>query len=214
MRIEKQIRINDEPWGGVDTGKRSATLVYKGPKYVYLEYDAVTDKVQQLTHISESEPDMEGALEKLTPIEGRSIIEIDAVENIIAASYFWDIYELTVEDYVEQLENGETYTYTYSSPNGKLSEIFDFNKMTWDLENNDYDEYKFMVAPVTDAEMLVSVDMILEKVQDSLENNTSLSSTDREAIEVFEVALNKFKTDMALGVENWKMAFPICSVPY
>lgn len=214
MRIEKQIRINDEPWSAVDTGKRTATLIYQGPKYLYLEYDSVTDKVLQLTHISELEPDLAGALEKLTPIEGRSIVEVNAEISTIAASYFWDSYELIVADYVENLENGETYTYEYNSPNAKLGQIFDFYKMTWGLETGDYDEYKFMVAPVSEDEMIKSIDLILEKVRYSLAENTSLSAADRNSIDAYIVALNKFKTDMTAGVEHWKMAFPVCKVPY
>jgi hypothetical protein len=214
MRIVKQIRINDEPWTAVDTGKRTATLVYQGPKYLYLEYDSTTDKVLQLTHIAESTPDLAGALEKLTPIEGRSIVEINAETSTTAASYFWDHYELIVTDYVENLENGETYTYAYSSPSPKLGEIFDFYKMTWGLETGDFDEYKFMLPPVSESEMTESINSILAKVQESLANNTSLSASDKTSIEAYIVAMNKFKADMAAGVESWKMAFPICSIPY
>ena len=214
MRIVKQIRINDEPWSAADTGKRTATLVYQGPKYLYLEYDSTTDKVLQLTHIAESTPDLAGALEKLTPIEGRSIVEINAETSTTAACYFWDHYELIVTDYVEQLENGETYTYAYSSPSPKLGEIFDFYKMTWGLETGDFDEYKFMVPPVSESEMTESINSILAKVQESLANNTSLSARDKTSIEAYIVAMNKFKADMAAGVESWKMAFPICSIPY
>jgi len=214
MRIVKQIRINDEPWSAADTGKRTATLIYQGPTYLYLEYDGATDKVLQLTHISESAPDLAGALEKLTPIEGRSIVEINAETSTTAACYFLDRYELIVTDYVEKLENGETYTYAYSSPSPKLGEIFDFYKMTWGLETGDFDEYKFMVAPVSESEMTESINSILVKVQDSLANNTALSASDRTSIEAYIVALNKFKADMAAGVESYKMAFPICSIPY
>lgn len=214
MKIEKQIRINDEPWSAANTGKRTATLVYNGPKYLYLEYDSVTDKVLQPTHIAEFATDLAGALEKLTPIEGRSIVEINAEISIIAASYFWDNYELTVADYEENLENGETYTYAYTSPNVKLGEIFDFPKMTWGLETGDFDEYKFMLPPVSESEMTESIDLILGKVQDSLANSTVLSAADRNSIDIYIIAMNKFKADMASGVESWKMAFPICSVAY
>lgn len=214
MRIVKQIRINDEPWSAVDTGKRTATLIYQGPKYLYLEYDGATDKVLQLTHTAESAPDLAGALEKLTPVEGRTIVEINAETSTIAASYFWDHYELVVADYVENLENGETYTYAYSSPSPKLGEIFNFYKMTWGLETGDFDEYKFMVPPVSEAEMTESINSILGKVQDSLANNASLTAAERSTIEDYVVALNKFKSDMASGVESWKMAFPVCRIPY
>lgn len=214
MKVTKQIRINDEPWSAADTGKRTATLVYTGPKYLYLEYCGVTDKVLTLTHFTESSPDLAGALEKLTPIEGRSIVEINAETSTIAAAYFWDHYELIVADYVEKLENGETYTYAYSSPSPKLGEIFDFYKMTWGLETGDFDEYKFMLPACSESEMLESINTIIAKIQDSLANNTSLTDAERNSITVYIGELNKFKADMAAGVESYKMGFPICTVAY
>lgn len=213
MRIEQQIRINDEPWVPEDNGIRTATLVYNGPRYIYLEYDTVTGKVQQLAYISELESDMQGALERLSQFENRAMAEVDAVEKIIAASHFWHGYQLTVEDYIEELENGETYTYKYHSPDAKLGEIFDFNNMVWDQEKNDFSEYKFYSNPVTQEDMVKSIDMILEKVEDSL-TSTNITENDKEIIAEYKSALIKFKTDMALGVECWKMAFPVCSVPY
>jgi hypothetical protein len=213
MRIEQQIRINDEPWVAEDNGVRTATLVYTGPRYVYLEYDTVTGRVQQLAHISESESDMEGALERLSQFEDRAMAEVDALERIIVAAHFWHGYQLQVANYVEELENGETYTYEYHSPDAKLGEIFDFNNMTWDQEKNDFNEYKFYANPVTQENMLESIEMILEKVEESL-SNTNISESDREIIAVYKTELIKFRTDMGLGVECWKMAFPVCSVPY
>lgn len=213
MRIEQQIRINDEPWVAEDNGVRTATLVYSGPRYIYLEYDTVTGRVQQLAHLSESESDMEGALERLSQFEDRAMAEVDAQERIIVASHFWHGYQLQVADYVEELENGETYTYQYHSPDAKLGEIFDFNNMTWDQEKNDFNEYKFYANPVTQENMLESIEMILEKVEESL-SNTNIPETDREIIATYKTELIKFRTDMGLGVECWKMAFPVCSVPY
>ncbi len=213
MRIEQQIRINDEPWVAEDNGIRTATLIYTGPRYIYLEYDTVTGKIQQLAHMSELESDMQGALERLSQFENRAMAEVDALEKIIVASQFWHGYQLKVEDYVEELENGETYTYAYHSPDAKLGEIFDFNNMIWDQEKNDFNEYKFYANPVTQENMLESIDMILGKVEESL-NNTNVTDQDKEIIAAYKTALIKFKTDMALGVECWKMAFPVCSVPY
>lgn len=213
MRIEQQIRINDEPWVAEDNGVRTATLTYTGPRYIYLEYDTVTGKIQQLAHISESDSDMQGALERLSPFENRGMAEVDAFEKIIIASHFWHGYQLTVEDYVEELENGETYTYKYHSPDAKLGEIFDFNNMIWDQEKNDFSEYKFYSNPVTQEDMLKSIEMILEKVEESL-NSPTFTEQDKEVIATYKTALIKFRADMALGVECWKMAFPICSVPY
>ena len=213
MRIEQQIRINDEPWVAEDNGIRTATLIYTGPRYIYLEYDTVTGKIQQLAHMSELESDMQGALARLSPFENRAMAEVDASEKLIVASHFWHGYQLKVEDYVEELENGETYTYAYHSPDAKLGEIFDFNNMSWDREKNDFNEYKFYSNPVTQESMLESIEMILEKVEESL-NNTNVTDQDKAIIATYKTALIKFKTDMALGVECWKMAFPVCSVPY
>jgi hypothetical protein len=213
MRIEQQIRINDEPWVAEDNGVRTATLVYTGPRYIYLEYDTVTGRIQQLAHLSESESDMETALERLSQFENRAMAEVDAFERIIVAAHFWQGYQLQVADYVEELENGETYTYAYHSPDAKLGEIFDFNNMVWDQEKNDFNEYKFYTNPVTQENMLESIEMILEKVEESL-SNTNIPESDREIIAVYKTELIKFRTDMGLGVECWKMAFPVCSVPY
>jgi hypothetical protein len=213
MRIEQQIRINDEPWVAEDNGIRKATLIHTGPRYIYLEYDTVTGKIQQMMHLSESESDMETALSRMTPTENRAIAEVDALERIIVASHFWHGYQLKVEDYVEELENGETYTYKYHSPDAKLGEIFDFNNMVWNQEKNDFNEYKFYANPVTEEDMLKSIEMILVKVQASLDG-TDISDQDKVTIAAYKTALIKFKTDMALGVESWKMAFPVCTVPY
>jgi hypothetical protein len=213
MNIEKKLYINDEPWVANCSNKRTATLKYQGPKYLYLEYDNTTNNIEALAHISEFESDMNGAFERCTPIEGREIIEINAEERLIVACHFWNVYTLSLENYVEELENGETYKYEYSEDTN-LGEIYDFNKMVWNKTLKDYDEYKFLIHPVSDSEMSESIDSILGKVQDALANNTSLTDEYKLEIQQYITTLNKFKLDMAAGVENWKMQFPICKIPY
>jgi hypothetical protein len=212
MKIKKEIIINDEPMISTSTGIRKAVLTYTGPRYLYLEYDQIDKVVQVVMHISEI-PDLETAKEKLTQIEGRVISTIDAEENIIAAAYFWTNYSLEVENYTETLPNGEVYTFEYSTdPN--IGEIFDFLKMQWNVEKNDFDEYKFITNPVSDLEIIESINLISGKVSTALVENTSLSDTERTEIQTYIAKLTEFKSNVEQGSEHWKMSFPICNIPY
>lgn len=212
MQIEKEYIINDEPWISTATGIRKINLVYKGPRYLYAEVDHL-NKVQVITHISDTVSDMAAALEKLTPIEGRSIVEIDAEQATLAASYFWSSYSFSLDDYVENLSNGQTYTYNYSDP-PLLTDIYDFNKMTFDKSKKDFTDYKFVVAPVSDSEMIASIDSLISKIELAKIENTLLTSSDLTELDRYIANLNQFKTDMSAGIEHWKMPFPICSIPY
>jgi YD repeat-containing protein len=212
MKIKQEITINDEPLIVESTGKRTATLTYNGPKFLYIEYDNISKKLLTVTHISET-PDMEEALTKLTPIEGREIIEISAEENIIAASYLWSVYTLEVENYEEELEDGETYRYEYTGE-PKLGEIFDLHNMTWDKDKQDYEKYKFVLHSCTDEEILNSIEGIKEKVQTALVENTALTDAEKEILENYITQLNVTKDKINSGIENWKVAFPACGIGF
>lgn len=213
MRIKQEIIINDEPWIAEATGKRTATLTYNGPRYVYLEYDTERDEVMALAHISESTPDMEGALEKLTPLDTRIMLEIDAEERLIIAAHFWDIYTLEVEKYVEELADGSTYTYEYNET-PKLGEIFSFHNIVWDAEKNDFETYPFVVSATTDKDMEESVNVITEKIKNALVENTALTDEEKSGLNDYLKKLAKFKKNLSSGIEHWKMEFPICNIPY
>jgi len=212
MRIEKEYIINDEPWISTSTGKRKINLIYTGPQFLYAEVDNLSH-VLAITHICDSGPELQIAMEKLTPIEGRSIVQIDAAKSTLAASHFWNCYKFSIENYVENLPNGQTYTHTYSEE-PQLSEIYDFNKMDFDKNKADFVEYKFITAPVTDSVMLESIDTIISKVNLAKTENQSLTSENKVELDKYISDLNKFKSDMASGIPNWKMPFPTCSIPY
>lgn len=213
MKIEKEIVINDEPYVATTTGKRKVVLTYEGPRYLYVEWDRPTQKLLVVTHISESSPDMQGALPKLTPIEGREIVEIDAETNTIAAANLFGIHTIAVGDYVEKLENGETWTYQYPT-NAILSDVFNFNAMTWVKEKGDYNEYIYHLAPNTDDQMKESVNMIIEKVSLAVRENKDLSEEQLKIVNQYLVDLITYRDNLGKGVENWKMVFPICTIPY
>lgn len=213
MKIRQEIIINDEPLKKEATGKRKVFLNYEGPKYLYLELNNHTKKIEAVTHTAESIPDPAGAQERLTPIEGREIVEIDAETRIVAAAHFWSIHSLEIQNYEEVIETGETYTYNYDST-PVVGEIFNFNNMVWNKEKNDFEEYKFILAPVDNNEMAKSVDMIVEKVGKALVENKALTDEQRNIINTYVSDLHKYKENLNKGVENWKMAFPICTIPY
>jgi hypothetical protein len=212
MKIEKEIVINDEPLLPVSTGKRKARLTYTGPKYLYLEYDNVSKKIQVLMHTSET-PELEQAKEKLTPIDGREVIVIDAEDKTIAATFFWSNYTLSVDQYTEELPNGEIYTYEYSQST-TIGEIFNFLNMEWNVEKNDFNEYKFVIAGVTPSEMISSTDLLIEKINLALVENTTLTVENKLEIQEYADKLLKFKSDVESGIPHWKLAFPVCSIPY
>lgn len=213
MKIRKEITINDEPLISQATGKRKAVINYDGPKYLYLELNSHTNKIEAVAHSAESVPDPAGAQERLTPIDGREIVELDAEDKTIAAAHFWSHHSVEVSDYTEVLENGETYEYKYDST-PVVGEIFDFNNMRWNKAKNDFDEYKFILAPNSDAVINSSIDMLVEKVNKALVENTALTNEQKTEINQYINDLHTFKANTAKGIENWKMAFPACKVAY
>lgn len=213
MRIEKELIINDEPWKSKSTGVRKAKLIYEGPRYLYLEYCLNTEKMLVMTHSNE-DLDLETAAEKITPETNRIIIEIDAEKAPIAAAHFWTDYKLLITDYVEKLPNGKEWTYKYME-NARLGEVFDFFNMDWDVEKNDFKEYKFLTSIPTDEEIMKSIDMILEKVNDSIENNKNLSEENKKEVIAYRDSLVEYRKEIDTPeIDHWKIEFPFCKVPY
>jgi hypothetical protein len=213
MRIEKEIIINDEPWKSKSTGVRKATLVYEGPRYLYLEYCRETDKLLMLTHSNE-DLDLETAKETITPDTNRIIVEIDAEKAPIAAAHFWANYNFLIDDYVEKLPNGKEWTYSYME-DARLGEVYDFLNMDWDVEKGDFKEYKYLTSIPTDNEIIESIDMILEKVNDSLENNKNLSEENKKIVEKYKEELIEYRKEIDTPeIDHWKLPFPFCPVPY
>ena len=213
MRIEKEIIINDEPWKSKSTGIRKAKLIYEGPQYLYLEYCLDTNKVLVLTHSNE-DLDLETAEEKITPETNRIIIEVNAEKAPVAAAYYWAYYKFIIEDYIEELPNGKIFEYKYME-NALLGEVWDFHNMEWDVKKGDFAEYKFLTTIPTDEEIMQSIDMILEKVNDSIENNVNLSPENKEKVIEYRDALIEYRKEIDTPeIDHWKIPFPACKVPY
>jgi len=203
-----KFKINDEPLVEKSTGKREATLIYKGGRYVYAEVCTETGKIQAPVHTSDS-PEMEVALERLTQMDTRKIVVIDADENPLAAAIIEDShYNLEIPNYVEELPNGEKFVYEYSDT-VKLNEIYDIINMKFDIEKNDF-EYKFLINDITDEDYLKSVDSQLEYIEDQLKEN-DYTESQLEEINEFKQKLSAIKQSYDGSIKHWKFPFPTCS---
>lgn len=212
MRIEKIIDINDEPFSATSTGKRKVKVLYNGPRYIYLEVDELST-VQAVMHSSENMPESHIASQKLTPIPGREVIELDADKTTIAACHFWNSYTLEVEDYSETLPNGKIYSFEYSDQ-PLIGEIWDFNRMKWNSSKKDFDTYKFLECPVSQQQILESCDLIQSKVQIAVVENGTLTADQRSSLNDYIIQVNQFKADVNSGIKHWKLPFPVCDIPY
>jgi hypothetical protein len=209
MNKVHKFTINDEPMVEASTGKREATLIYKGGRYVYAEVCTETGKIQAPVHNSDT-PEMEVALERLTLMDTRKIIAIDAEENPIAAALIEDChYTLEIPNYTEVLPSGETYSYEYSDT-AKLNEIYDVSNLKFNLEKNDF-EYKFFINDISDEEFIQSIDSQLEHIANQLEEN-SYSESQLAEIDSFKQELEELKESYDGSVKHWKIGFPTCSV--
>jgi hypothetical protein len=201
-------KINDEPLVDKSTGIREATLVYKGGRYVYAEVCTETGKIQAPVHTSDT-PEMEVALDRLTQMETRKIIVIDANENPVAAAIIEDShYDLKIPNYVEELPSGEQFIYEYSET-VKLNEIYDVNNMKFNLEKNDF-EYKYVINDITDEAYIESIDSQLSYISDQLAENT-YSESQLAEIDEFKQKLLALKASYDGSVKHWKFPFPTCS---
>lgn len=209
MNKVHKFTINDEPFVDVSTGKRQATLVYKGGRYVYAEICTETGKIQAPVHTSD-EPEMETALERLTLMDTRKIIEIDANINPIAAAIILDsFYTLEIPNYEEVLPSGQTYTHEYSDT-AKLGDIYKITDLIFDLEKNDFD-YTYDINNVSDQDFVQSIDAQLEYIQQQLTENT-YSDAQMNEIDAFKQELLDLKAAYDGSVKHWKVGFPSCSV--
>lgn len=202
--------INDEPFVNVSTGKRQATLIYKGPRYVYAELDIELEKIQAPVHASE-EPELEAAEERLTIDPTRKIICIDADENPIAAAIIWgsSCYTLGIPTYKETLPDGNEYVYDYGEE-PHLDDIFDIKNMIFIDEKNDFD-YTYDINNVTDEDFIESVENVLTYIEDQLKQN-SYSESQMTEINEFKSKLVAIKESYDGSVKHWKFEFPTCSV--
>lgn len=202
--------INDEPFVNVSTGKRQATLIYKGPRYVYAELDIELKRIQAPVHASE-EPELEIAEERLTQEPTRKIICIDADENPIAAAIIWGTssYTLEIPKYVEELSDGTEYVYDYGE-DPSLDDIFDLKNMDFNFEENDF-EYTYDINDVSDEDFIQSVDYILEHIAIQLKEN-SYSPSQLTEINDFKAKVTAIKENYDGSIKHWKFEFPTCSV--
>jgi hypothetical protein len=200
--------INDEPLIDKSTGLRTATLIYKGGRFVYAEVCTETGKIQAPVHTSD-EPEMQVALERLTLMDTRKIIVIDADVNPVAAAIIEDChYSLEIPNYVEDLPNGKQFVYEYSDA-VKLGEIYDIPNMAFDLEKNDFN-YRYMINDITDEEYIQSIDAQLTFIDDQLLEN---SYTDSQMVKIndFKQSLLDLKSTYDGSIKHWKIQFPTCS---
>jgi hypothetical protein len=203
-----KFKINDEPFVNTSTGKREATLIYKGSRYVYAEVCTETGKIQAPVHMSET-TDLETAQERRTVMDTRVIVEIDADENPIAAAIILDsFYHIEIPTYIEELPDGTTYTYNYPDT-CKFNEVYDVINMTFDVEKNDFN-YQFNSATVSDEQFIESIDAQLIHIEDCLKEN-SYTESQLTAIEEFKQKLLNLKESYDGSVKHWKFEFPTCS---
>jgi hypothetical protein len=166
------IDINDEPLIQTSTGKRQATVTYTGKRYVYTEVCMLINKTYALVHASDTntEEDEQIAQERLTQQEGRVIMLIDAEENPITVCVITDEYTMKVDNYTEELSNGDTWTYEYPSDLG-LRDIFDIINATFDPETKNYG-YKYIDFGSNTEEYIASIDDMIKVVDDAVEEYT------------------------------------------
>jgi len=209
MNKVHKFKINDEPFVDKSTGKREATLIYKGGRYVYVEVCTETGKIQAPVHFSDVS-EMEVALDRLTQIDTRKIVEIDADKNPIAAAIIEDShYSLEIPKYVEILPNGDEYVFEYPE-NSKFNEIYDIHNMTFDIEKQDFD-YKFLVNDISDEDFIHTIEVQLESIDAQLKEN-SYSDSQMAEIEKFKQELIDLKDSYDGSVKHWKIGYPVCSV--
>jgi hypothetical protein len=207
MIITKTISINDEPLKAKSSGKRTAELKYLGERFVYAEVCGQTNKILTMVHLSE-EPQLEIALERLTPDCDRYIIEVDATDKTLLAAIISDNYDLSVDDYNENLSDGSVFVYNYSKPN-QLCDIFSVHNMTYSKSKKDFDEYLYLINDISTEEFKNSVNEIISKTDIALKNN-SYSTSDTLKINEFLTELNAILEKVDQGIDHWKLKFPVC----
>jgi hypothetical protein len=202
------IDINDEPLIQTSTGKRQATITYTGKRYVYTEVCMLINKTYALVHASDTntEEDAQIAHERLTQEEGRVIMLIDAEENPITACIITDQYTMTVDNYVEELPNGTTWTYDYPEDPG-LRDIFDIINATFDPETKNY-SYKYLDAEITDEEFIASIDDMIKVIDETTELN-EYTEEELPKIAVFREELESFKDTIDGSILNHKLIIPL-----
>lgn len=202
------IDINDEPLIQTSTGKRQATITYTGKRYIYVEVCMLINKTYALVHASDTntEEDERIAQERLTQEEGRVIMLIDAEENPITACIITDQYTMTVDNYVEELPNGTTWTYDYPHDPG-LRDVFDIINATFDPETKNYN-YKYLDAEMTDEEFIKSIDDIIATIDEAKENN-EYTAEELPKIAKYREDLTSFKNTIDGSILNHKLIIPL-----
>lgn len=200
------ININNEPLIQTSTGKRQATIIYTGKRYVYTEVCMLINKTYALVHASDTntEEDEQIAHERLTQEEGRVIMLIDAEENPITACIITDQYTMTVDNYVEELPNGTTWTYDYPEDTG-LRDVFDIINATFDPETKNY-SYNYIDFGSSTAEFIASIDGMIKVVDDAVDE-----FTEEELVKMMQYRgeLVKFKDTIDGTILCHKLILPL-----
>lgn len=202
------IDINDEPLIQTSTGQRQATITYIGKRYVYAEVCMLINKTYALVHASDAdtEEDKQIAHERLTQQEGRVIMLIDAEENPITACIITEQYTMTVDNYVETLPTGTTWTYDYPQDPG-LRDIFDITNATFDPKTKNYN-YKYLEQGVTDEEFAASIDDMIKIIDETAALN-EYTEEELPKITGYRTELVNFKNTIDGTILNHKLIIPM-----
>jgi len=208
MRKVFTIDINDEPLVETSTGKRQATITYTGGRYVYTEVCTLINKTYALVHMSDTntEEDNQIAQDRLTLEEGRVIMVIDANENPITACIITDQYTMSVEDYTEELPNGQTYVYEYGEDPG-LRDIFDITNATFDPETKNY-TFGYIYNELTFEEYVKSIQDLIDVIDQSFEDN-DYTESDTAVLNEYKKTLEEFKAAYDGSIASHKLAIPL-----
>lgn len=210
MRKQVTFYINDEPLVATATEKRQATITYDGPRYLYVEYCSDECCVMAPVHQSE-EPELEVAEERRTIDECRSIIEIDARDNVFTVCAFMPtMYKLSIPDYTETLPDGTEYTYEYND-DPTLDDIYDMKNMKFDPETKDFKEWLYDINDISDEEFIQSIDDAIASANDDI-NDGFVDESDLPKMAAHITELEQLKEDYTTGiygpVPHWKLGFP------
>lgn len=212
MKITKQIDINDEPHVNVSTGIRTVEVTYFGPKYLYVEVSKSQQKILAFVYGSDSQ-DIDTALERCNVGDPDLIcVELEANDSFLPVCSFYP-HQVTVEDYSEDLPDGEKFEDKYIT-GIELSQFFNFRNMKFDHETKQFTSIEFHhKTEKQEQDFLSGLDLLIDKVTAALEQNTYTTS-DLATITTYKNELVAFRDNYDGSIKFWKLKFPVCTIPY
>jgi len=209
MKIVHTFDINDEPLVKTSTGIRTAELTYNGPRYIYVEACTILRAILVPIHFSDIE-ELSLAEEKLTDAPGRIVVKIDAQEKPLVAAIATNFYKLKIENYEEELPNGEIFKHEYSE-NPSLGEIFDIVNMKFDHRICDFEQYKFAINDVSDKDFKKNTQDIINMIDQALESNQYIGN-DIEIVTNYKNQITEILNNYDGSIKHWKIKFPVFPV--